>query len=150
MPIFLFLKSVPLLLKTGILKHWKLVLVVVMVGAAFETGRRWSASSYEKERAAAATAVAEAIQKREQAIRELHQAQLELDAAARENLQNDLATLRRRELDLLLRIDELEFVKPIADVVVEGCTEDDEIIANPFTADFVSLWNEAGRPPATE
>lgn len=130
-------------------KYWKLGAIAIILFASFMAGKRWEEAKYARERARTAEAVAEAITKREQAIREQHRQQVEEDTRAREILQEDLSLLRLRERDLLARIDQLSLVKPVSQVVIEGCTEDEEIIANPFSDDFVKLWNESARPTAT-
>jgi len=132
-------------------KYWKYGALAIVLFGAFTIGKRWEAAKYEKERAEMATAVSKAIIAREQAIRAEHQAQLLVDADARESLATDLATLRTRERDLLTMVDELSLVKPITNVVVEGCEENEAgeqvVLANPFSDDFVELWNEAGGHP---
>lgn len=131
-------------------KYWKIGAIAIVLFGAFMAGKKWEEAKYARERARTAEAIAEAITKREQAIREQHQQQVEEDMLARQLLQEDLGLLRLRERDLLARIDELSLVKPVSQVVIEGCTEDEEIIANPFSDDFVRLWNDSSRPPATD
>ena len=133
-----------------ILKYWKVGAIALILFGSFMAGKKWEASKYARERARTAEAVAVAITKREQVIREQHRQQSEEDALAREILQEDLTLLRLREKDLLARVDQLKLVKPAATVVVQGCTEDDEIIANPFSDDFVRLWNESARSTAAD
>ena len=131
-------------------KYWKLGAIAIVLFATFMAGKKWEEAKYARERARTAEAIAEAITKREQAIREQHRKQVEEDALARELLQEDLGLLRLRERDLLSQINQLSLVKPATQVVIEGCTEDEEIIANPFSDDFVRLWNESARPPTTD
>lgn len=135
-------------------KYWKFAALAIVLFGAFTVGKRWEAAKYEKERADMATAVSKAIIAREKQIRIEHQAQLVVDTTARESLQTDLATLRTRERDLLGMVDELSLVKTITTVVVEGCENNEEgqrvVLANPFTDDFVQLWNEAGGHPVGE
>lgn len=131
-------------------KYWKLGAIAIVLFAAFTAGKKWEEAKYARERARTAEAVAVAITKREHEIREQYRKQLEEDTRARMLLQDDLSLLRLRERDLLSQIDELSLVKPASQIVIEGCTEDEKIIANPFSDDFVRLWNDASRPPTTE
>jgi hypothetical protein len=137
-----------------ILKYWKFGAVGILLMGAFLMGQRWEQAAYEKERTSAAEAIAVAISTREKAIRAEHQAQLAADAEARSALAFDLAGLRTRERELVSRIDELNLVKPITNLVVEGCTEDEEglrvVLANPFSDDFVRVWNESSRSNPAE
>ena len=69
---------------------------------------------------------------------------MEADAVARGLLQSDLATLRERERELITHIDNITLVTPIPELRIEGCTDDGEttlVLANPFSVDFVRLWN---------
>lgn len=127
------------------LKNWKVIAIAAVLSGSFMAGKKWEEAKYARERARTAEAVTLAITKREEEIRENYRKQLEDDARARELLQEDLTLLRMRERDLLTQVGELRLVKPVTQVVVEGCTEDEEIIANPFDADFIRVWNEASR-----
>jgi len=152
MPLWL-LKFIPGL--GGFLKgNWKIIGVAVALGGAFYMGAKWKDSSYAKERIASAEAVATAIQLREAEIRRQHQIQVDIDTAARLTLQGDLSTIRQREKDLMTRVRDLSLVKPIPEIRIEGCFEDDEgqtvVVGNPFSVDFVSVWNDAARTDPAE
>jgi hypothetical protein len=137
-----------------LLKYWKFGAIGVLLFGAFMVGKKWEMAKYEKERARAAEAVVMAITAREKVIRDEHQAQLALDAEARTALAFDISNLRARERDLVIQINELNLVKPIQDLRIEGCTEHEEgttlVLANPFSSDFVRVWNESSRSNPAE
>ncbi len=98
---------------------------------------------YEREKA---TAIAERVKElnAEWNIR-LHE-----EETARAILQGDLNVIRQHRDSLIEGIRNAQLTKPIEDVNIEACLETDDenvklVIANPFSADFVSLWNDASR-----
>ncbi len=136
-----------------ILKYWKWIGMGALLLGAFVMGQRWEAAAYEKERADTAQAVVQAIQLREAEIRSQHLIQVEADAEARTTLQSDLAAIRQREQELMTRVHDLSLVKPIPEIRIEGCFENEDttvVIGNPFTLDFVSLWNDTSRHATTQ
>ena len=75
---------------------------------------------------------------------------LEKEEAARAALQFDLSIIQERERDLLAQIEDAQLTRPVDDVTIEACleTEDEDVklvIANPFSADFVRLYNDSSR-----
>lgn len=138
----------------AILKYWKFAAVGILLLGAFMMGKRWEQAAYEKERADIAEATSIAIVAREAEIMRKHKIQVQLDADARGALQADLSALRTRERELVSEIDDLNLVKPIADLQIEGCAENEEgtqvVLANPFSVDFVRVWNESSSSPPTD
>jgi len=130
--------------------YWKPILVVLAMLAVFLAGAKWEEAKYLEERATIAEANAKAIAERERVVRAEYAAQEELDAAARVELQTDLAALRARERSLIEGIRAAQLIKPTSDLVCEDVevTEDATIIiANPFDPSFRELWNDASRAP---
>ena len=72
------------------------------------------------------------------------------EETARVVLQSDLTIIRTHRDSLIEAIRNTQLTKPIEDVTIEACLETDNenvklVIANPFNADFVSLWIDASR-----
>lgn len=81
-------------------------------------------------------------------------AKLLAEENARIALEFDLSIIRDRERDLLAQIGDLQLTKPPTDDNIEACleTEDENVklvVANPFSLDFVRLYNDAGRAVRT-
>ena len=75
---------------------------------------------------------------------------LEEENVARAQLQGDLTIIRDHRDSLIEGIRNAQLTKPIDSVNIEACleTEDENIklvIANPFTIEFVSLYNDASK-----
>ena len=140
MPIFL-LNLLPMLKK-----HWKPVAVAVVLLAAFVAGWRINGDRWEAkvatERAERQTAVTEAVLAREVELRKAWNADLRVATAVAVALESDLAEIRVRNSALSAEIDTRSLVKP---TVISCDTTGETVNANPFSDDFVDLWNAAGR-----
>lgn len=130
-------------------QYGKYIAVVVFLVVIFYGGMRYERNKYERKELELAQEVAEQIAQREREIRDEYAKQQEVDAEARLTLQRDLATIRQREKHLLEQLRTAELVKPADKVVVERIKEIPgecpQVIANPFSDDFVRLWNDASR-----
>ena len=130
-------------------KHWKIFVAVVILLGVFFAGVKYSDAKHARQRAYEAEQVAKAITAREQALREQHRLEMEREAEARVSLQTDLATLRQREKTLIEGIRTAQLTKPPTSLICEAIVEEDDekkiIVANPFSSDFVRLWNETSR-----
>ncbi len=140
MPIFL-LKFLPL-----VRKHWKLVVVAVLLAGAFTSGWRISGTRWEAkvatERAERQTAVTEAVLARELELRLQWNADLAVAKGVAVRLTLDLTQVRVRNSDLLAEIATRSLVKP---TVISCDITGETVNANPFNDNFVDLWNAAGR-----
>ena len=146
MPIWA-LKFLPLLRK-----HWRIIAVAVALCVVFGAGWkvngwRWE-SRVESERAARQEAITAAVVQREAELREAFRVQQDAADAVARGLARDLHALRDRNDALQAEIDTAPLTQPLATDVT--CTDNEtgeirEVQPNPFSGNFVDLWNRAGR-----
>jgi hypothetical protein len=127
----------------------RFIAVAIAIAAVFLAGAMWSnqkhaqrEADFEREKT---IAIAEAVKERDKA----HRIALMEEKQARDSLIADLEALGDREVELLERIETAELTRPASEIIIERVVERDgecEIIGNPFTDDFVKLWNDASRP----
>ena len=137
MPIFL-LKYLPL-----VRKHWKLITCGVALVACFFAGWNVNGTRWESrmltERAERQQVVLDAVMQREVELREAFTAQQAASDEVARTLDATIATLQADYTELTTRANTEPLVKT---VTVETCTGEPN--ANPFTDNFVDLWNDAG------
>lgn len=144
----------------ALLKGFNWIRIALFAGLAvtiFGMGYLYSDKQHAEHEADVQKQITAAIVAKEAELREEFSARLAVEREARLSLQNDLTVIRENRDSLLDRIDEMELTKPVADIRCEGILENaDEnvrvVLGNPFTADFVSVWNDAsrGRLPGTD
>lgn len=138
--------------------NWiRIALIAGMAVSIFGLGYMYSNQKHAEHTADVQKEITARIVAREAELRDEFAARLAVESAARNALQKDLTTIRNNRNELLDRIDEMELTKPVADIRCEGVLENDDesvqiVLANPFTADFVRMWNDAsrGRLPGTD
>lgn len=129
--------------------HWRKLagigaLVVVFAAGWTVNGWRYE-SQIEEERAARAEAVAEAVAKREAELIERLQGQRKATEAVSLRLSERIDELLTENADLLSDINTAPLVKPREVPCVDLDTgEEHASQPNPFSAEFVLLWNRAG------
>jgi len=130
-----------------LLSNWKLLAAGIVLASVFYGG--WTVNGWRWEskwQTAVATQQSIVEQLRKEHERAFH-AQRERDQAARESLMADLSGLREQNDGLLLRLENASLVRE-PEVRWRERVETDEtactpILANPFSADFVRLFNDS-------
>jgi hypothetical protein len=138
--------------------NWiRIALIAGMAVSIFGLGYMKASQVHAKHEADVQKEITAAVVAKEKELREEFAVRMETERVARLSLQNDLTMIRESRDTLLDRIEEMELTKPVADIRCEGVLENDDdsvqiVLANPFTADFVSVWNDAsrGRLPGTD
>lgn len=144
-----------------IARTWKIWAVVIVVGFVWFAGRWYEERGWLEREVGELQALREHRDERERLLRAQHDEMLVRDRLIREQLGRDLTALKQRESILRdeLEFAELELVKPLNPVTVPGELNCEKtVIANPFGADFIRLFNEYGRlgavradlPPETD
>ena len=144
----------------AILKGFNWIRIALIAGMAvsiFGLGYMYANQKHAEHDADTQKAITAAVVAKEKELRDEFAVKLEAERVARLSLQNDLTVIRENRDRLLDRIDEMELTKPVSEVRCEGLMENDDenvrvVLGNPFTADFVSVWNDAsrGRLPGTD
>lgn len=144
----------------ALLKGLNWIRIALLAGIAvsiFGLGYMYANQKHAEHEADVQKQITAAVVAKEKALRDEFAVTLERERVARLSLQNDLTAIRENRDRLLDRIDEMELTKPVADINCEGVLETDDenvriVVANPFGADFVRLWNDAsrGRLPGTD
>lgn len=144
----------------AILKGFNWIRIALLAGMAvtiFGMGYLYAGQKHAEHEADVQKEITAAVVAKEKALREEFAVRLAEEEAARSSLQSDLTVIRENRDRLLDRIDEMELTKPVSEVRCEGLMENDDenvrvVLGNPFTSDFVSLWNDAsrGRLPGTD
>jgi len=138
--------------------NWiRIALIAGMAVSIFGLGYMYANQKHAEHEADVQKQITAAVVAKEKALREEFAVTLERERVARLSLQNDLTQIREHRDSLLDRIEDAELTKPVADISCEGVLENNDenvrvVLANPFTDDFVSLWNDAsrGRLPGTD
>lgn len=138
--------------------NWiRIALIAGMAVSIFGLGYMKASAVHAKHEADVQKEITARIVAKEAELRDEFAARLAVESEARLSLQNDLTIIRNNRNELLTRIGEMELTKPVADIRCEGLLENDDdsvqiVLANPFTADFVRMWNDAsrGRLPGTD
>jgi hypothetical protein len=138
--------------------NWiRIALIAGMAVSIFGLGYMYASQKHAEHAADVQKEITAAVVAKEKALRAEFEVRLEAERVARLSLQNDLTVIRENRDRLLDRIDEMELTKPVSEVRCEGLMENDDenvrvVLGNPFTADFVSVWNDAsrGRLPGTD
>lgn len=147
MPIALILKSIPGLLKT----YWKPLAVVAILCSAFFTGWKvngWRLEThYEAERNERARIVQKATQEALDNLRADYEKQLLEANGLATSLSAEIAAIRQTNEALSAEIDSSTTLVKSSDIT---CTDNETGLVqnetqNPFSDDFVRLWNDAGR-----
>ena len=137
-------KAGPFLAKSGV----RLALIAALGFSLFVGGCQYAnvqhaeaEAEYEREKVAA-------IASRVKELNDEWTLRLHEEETARAILQGDLTIIRKHRDSLIDAIRSAQLTKPIEDVTIEACLETDDenvklVIANPFTLDFVGLWNDA-------
>lgn len=131
--------------------NWiRIGLIGGLAGALFVGGCMYSDKQHAEHAADIERQKTVAIAERTAELNAEWRAKLLVEENARIALQFDLSIIQDREKGLLGRIDDLQLTKPADSVTIEACleTEDENIklvVANPFTAEFVSLYNDSSR-----
>lgn len=136
----------PLLGKYGI----RIALVSALAGALFIGGCQYANVQHAEHLADIEKQKTVAIAERTAELNAEWRAKLLIEENARVALQFDLNIIEDRETELLARIGNLQLTKPVGDANIEACleTEDENVklvLANPFTAEFVSVYNDSSR-----
>lgn len=131
------------------------VIGVFALGIGFTGGWKTNGWRLGEQIADEKAAVHQAYEEKRTALLAEFTVQLEQDATARLALSQDLRNSQAREAGLLKEVETLQLSKPdtliVVETVVETLTEvvegeciaTDIVIANPFSNDFVRLWNES-------
>jgi hypothetical protein len=131
--------------------NWiRIALIAGMAASIFGLGYMKASQVHAKHEADVQKEITAAFVAKEAELREEFAARLAVERAARSELQNDLTGIREHRDVLIEGIRNAQLSKTVADIHCEGVLEntDDSIkivLANPFTADFVRLWNDASR-----
>ena len=139
-------KAAPALAKYGV----KIALVVAAALALFIGGCQYANVKNAEEWADYERQKAVAIADRVAELNAEWNIRLHEEETARAILQGDLSVIRKHRDSLIAGIRAAQLTKPIEDVNIEACLETDDenvklVIANPFSPDFVSLWNDASK-----
>lgn len=131
------------------------VIGVVALGIGFTGGWKTNGWRLGEQIADQKAAVHQAYEEKRTALLAEFTVQLEQDATARLALSQDLRNSQAREAGLLKEVETLQLsksdplivvetvVETITEVVEGECIATDIVIANPFSNDFVRLWNES-------
>ena len=138
--------------------NWiRIFLIAGIAASIFGLGYMKASAVHAKHEADVQKEITAAIVAKEAELREEFAARLAVESEARLSLQNDLDALYENRERLLDELAAAELTKPVADIRCEGVLENDDdsvqiVLANPFGADFVRLWNDAsrGRLPGTD
>lgn len=131
--------------------NWKLIAVVLILLGAFGTGWKvngWRLETrYAEEASAREEAVREELTRRIEQMRATFNQQVTVIERQRDALNAKLAEISAANDALSAEIESTPLVKPTTDVT---CIDNETGIAheqppNPFSGDFVRLWNSAGR-----
>jgi len=126
-------------------RHWKLALGVVLVAGAFGTGWKVNGWRLEEqhatERLKAVQAAREEFQRLQAEQRAAYDAQLAERDRVAEALTERLVAVRTRATELRNEVDEARLSKPEP---TEGTDSEVSCDRNPFSGNFVRLWNDAG------
>lgn len=128
----------------------RFLLIGALAGALFIGGCQYANVQHAEHAADIEKQKTALIAQRTKELNDEWRARLIEEENARVALQFDLDIIQDNERDLLARINELNLTKPVDQVTIESCLENDDenvqlVIANPFNAEFVSVYNDAGR-----
>jgi hypothetical protein len=132
--------------------NWiRIALIAGIAVSIFGLGYMKASQVHAKHEADEQKRITAALVAKEAELREIFTAQLAAEDAARNALQKDLTGIRSHRDSLIAAIRNAQLTKPVSEVRIESCMETDGesdvqiVIANPFGADFVGLWNDASR-----
>ena len=132
----------------------KLIGAAVAVSLIFGAGWKINGWRLNAKFAKTQEAVIADYEERQRELNEQAREQAARDETAREALSRDLQESRARTLALETELETIQLtpIDPVIErVLVPGdCTNDqpEVVLANPFSDDFVRLWNQSGEPPA--
>lgn len=131
--------------------NWiRIGLISTIAAGLFTGGALWSDKKHAEHEADFEKAKTVAIVAREKELEEIWLLRLIEEETSRLTLQKKLVTIRQHRDSLIDEIRNAFLTKPISDIQIEACleTEDENVklvIANPFGADFISLYNYGSR-----
>jgi len=137
-----------------LLKGFNWIRVALIAGIAvsiFGLGYMYASQKHAEHAADVQKEITAAVVAKEKQLRAEFDVRLAAEGEARLSLQNDLTGIREHRDSLIESIRNAQLTKPVGEINIEGCMEMDGesdvqiVIANPFGADFVSLWNDASR-----
>ena len=136
----------PFLVKYGI----RIMLIAGLAGSLFVGGCMYSDKQHAEHAADVERQTTVAIVEAVEAENARWQARFDEENAARIKLQSDLSAITDHRDALIEGIRNAQLTKPLDDVTIEACleTEDENVklvVANPFTAEFVGLYNDASK-----
>jgi C4-dicarboxylate-specific signal transduction histidine kinase len=137
----------------ALLKGLNWIRIALLAGIAvsiFGLGYMYSDKQHAEHEADVQKQITAAVVAKEKKLREEFRARLDVERAARTMLENDLFAIRANRDQLIEAVRLAQLTKPVSAITVEGCMESDDenvrvVLGNPFTDDFVRLWNDASR-----
>lgn len=144
----------------ALLKGFNWIRILLIAGIAvsiYGLGYMKASAVHAKHEADVQKEITAAVVAKEKQLREEFLVRLDVERAARTMLENDMTALRANRDQLIEAVRLAQLTKPVSAITVEGCMETDDenvrvVLGNPFTDDFVRLWNDAsrGRLPGTD
>jgi hypothetical protein len=130
--------------------NWiRIALIAALAATIFGMGYMYAGKKHAEHEADVQKAITEAVAEKEKELRREYEARLEEESLARAALFTDLEAIRDHRDSLIDGIRRAQLTKPVSEVRVEACLEGDDdvqvVIANPFSDDFVRLWNDGSR-----
>ena len=127
-------------------RNWRIFALIGLLGCVFASGWKvngWRLENHYTEQIAERERIMrEAAADANAALKQIYEARAEASQKAARQLERDLQHLRAQNADLVIEIEGARLVKP-SNVT---CTDNDtgeihEIQPNPFSDNFVDLWN---------
>ncbi len=131
--------------------NWmRIGLIVGIASAIFGMGYMKASAVCAEREAEYERAKAVAIADRVRELNAEWNVRLHEEETSRAVLQGNLTIIRTHRDSLIEAIRNTQLTRPIEDVNIEACLETDDenvklVIANPFSPNFISLWNDASR-----
>jgi hypothetical protein len=128
--------------------NWiRIALIGGIAVSIFALGYMYSNQKHAEHAADVQKLITMAVIAKENELKAQHAARVQEETSARLQLSTDLEELQAHRDSLIEAIRNTQLTKPVAEVRVESCLESDDeniqvVVANPFSADFVRLWND--------
>lgn len=125
-------------------RHWKLGVGALLVLGAFGTGWKVNGWRYEAAEADRQAEIARVVAERTEALRAEYEALQRFSDRNAEMYESRITLLRRHSDELETELESATLSKPITCEKADADTPPGA--SNPFSADFVRLWNAGSLP----